>query len=359
MTTVSYSEARPFRANENVDLLIGLALNLTNPNAPDIAELNDHAKFRDIVGVAPFSDIEWPANTASDKSDEGPVINQSASIEKPGLSKYQGDKIGDYLAVALNESTSTQGWLNKLIDSIQYDKQGIRIFAVTRIAQSPATDRSAIAAGDLVSVYRFLAVATHNTSSTGASYRREIHLIADGLSVPYTFAIDAKNKVSPVITPSAPSLTSGAFTQFRATAYGRDVTGLVDWSVDDASVLAMDPTGLTRGGNAGTTKLHASHPALNTSDMSVTVAAASAPTITDTDPYAITTKGGVIAVKGTDLDSVSAVVLDGDSLISWSLSGTEGKVYIPAALSVGTHALTFVPVSGTAIAKSVAVTSGN
>lgn len=328
MTEPKYAERTSFRSNENVDVLVGLSSSLTNPAAPDVKELNNTDLFRNIVGIAPFSDMTFPAATASATSDDGPVINQAAGVSTPGTGAYQGDKIGTYLAMALKEKGSTQGWFLNIMDSVKYDKKGIEIFIVTRVAQSKEHDRQPFKVGDWVSVFKFKIVATNNATAGGAGYRVIPTFITAGEMHINTFVTDGTTLgVVTVAKPSA--MVAGTYGQFRATAYGHDVTTLVDWISTDTSVLTIDGTGLAYFSGAGTVPVSTSHVALADHSDTITVTEAPAATVT-TESLTVAQTGGEVSVAGTGLVGTHSIVLNGDTLYDWVPTDTEVKLYIPA-----------------------------
>jgi hypothetical protein len=346
MTVPIYAESETFRSNENVDILIGLASSLTNPSAPDLNELNDTDLFRNIVGIAPFSDMTFPAATASSDSDDGPVVNQAAGVTRPGTGAYQGDAIGTYLQAALKDHSSTQGWLLNILNSIKYDKKGIAVYVVTRIAQSPENAREPFKAGDWVSVFRFRIVASNNLTSGGAAYREIGQFLSDGEMHINTFAIDGTTKV-PIVISGATAGKVGQFVQLRAKAYGHDVTTLVNWASPDSSVAVMDQTGLVYLNGAGSAELSATHAALGDGSTTITVTAPDAATVTST-ALTVPAAGGVVKVEGTNLDSLSRVSLNGETIYDWEAAAGSANIYIPAT-EAASYSLLLTTVDGTDI----------
>jgi hypothetical protein len=345
---LTYSEPTEFVANENFDVLIGLTPDaLSNYDNPDINELNDPEKFVNAVGVIYFDGSTFPHAAESD-SNSFPVMNQNANSETRGA---QNAEMGLQLALPKNieDRTSAQGRLFNTFDLKPNEELPLPV--VTRIAQSPATQRGEIKAGDLVSAYRFKFRIPHNNSDGDNPYFIDTEGSLAGLMNVNVFAVDGTTPLTIAKDSNWDDLPQavGTTISLHTSINGIDTSYAAEYSSSDRTVATVDSTGFVRAVGEGTYTItaHVDGATDVVSDL-ITVGFPATPTITTEPPLSLG-YGGVFNVIGTNLQTVYKITVDGIVVDEFAkIGGTELKFLVPMH-EAGTVDVVFDNYSGTPV----------
>jgi len=302
-------------SNENADLYIAPQGTITNPDFPDIAEINSMLNAVDIV---PFANITFPHAAASNSS-SFPMINTDAQASKRSDSQYEA---GLQVVYPRERLDTTLGNLQvTAANMIRATLQPLDI--VTRLVQSPAGDRQPVKAGDLVSVFAFKTSKPNVPQPSGDDpYIIETaKLMPDGRVVVDTIAIDGQVPTEPVILTGDSTVTAGKTVSLFAHLYGHNISYSANWRVLAGSESArVDNMGVVHGLKAGTATIEVSHPSGVAASISIDVTAAAIPTLTSIvmdSSYAgvAYTPTSSEIVGAADLDAIRAMfITTGDRL---------------------------------------------
>jgi len=135
----------------------------------------------------------------------------------------------------------------------------VPVYIVTRILQVAEGLAVPAAAGQWISVYRFVTDAVTDDTEGEDSYKYAVSTLPQGELSVYT---QVKNATAVAITPLTLAVTTaGPAKTLKATLGGLYATQTVTWSSSNTAVATVSPNGVVKGVLAGSANITASHPA--------------------------------------------------------------------------------------------------
>lgn len=131
-------------------------------------------------------------------------------------------------------------------------------YLIERVIAPTAGPMAPAAAGDVVSVYRFMSDYVSDDTEGEDSYKFEVGFLPQGELIVNT---QIKNASPVTVTPATLAATVGAVETVTATLGTRDYTQGVTWVSSDPAVAQVTPNGVVVPLSAGTATISATHPA--------------------------------------------------------------------------------------------------
>ena len=236
-------------ANGNVTVWLVPVTGIADYRSPTAAEIN--------AGLNVTSAIAWegttiPAATESDDTDDRSLIDKGNATTR-GAAQFEGT-LNFFYPANLNENVTDYG---KAFTFLRIPR--VPIYAVVRVLQGPEGTASDAAAGQWISVFRFITDGWTDDISDDDSYKYAVALLTQGELAVYT---QVKNATPPTVTRAAGTgnLVVGSKTPLRAVLGGKRATQVVNWRSSDLTKATVSPNGVVTAIAAGTVNIYASHP---------------------------------------------------------------------------------------------------
>lgn len=237
-------------SNGNIKIVWILEADLTDPDAPALAELNNDGI--DISAAIAFDGYEVGA-TDSDDIDDRALTDLGSAVTR-GFANYAAT----LPIFADADASDTNSVYNDALDAF---KVGLTNgYLVTRVAKSASI---AFEAGDRVSVFKFQN-GIPAADGTGDTVKYVVDFLPQGLIEINTLPAIA----SPLIaTPATDSIATGEHGAISVTLGGVDVTHSCTYSSANTALLSVSDLGVYSWIAAGgPTTITVSHPSANASD---------------------------------------------------------------------------------------------
>lgn len=244
--------------NGHVDVWAVPVTGIADYRSPTAAEIN--AGIRLTPAIA-WDGTTFPANDESSDVDDRSLEDVGNATSR-GFAQFGAELSFFRPVVGDNASEAALAWNF-------FKTPRVPLYLVTRVLQrTPAPGTTPAAAGDWVSVFRFISDTVNDDTEGEDSVKFIVGLLPQGELSVYT---QVKN-ASPVTVTNASGSTSlavGGHAVLRATLGGKRATQVVTWRSSDESVARVSPNGVVTGVSAGTASITASHPAASAASTAV------------------------------------------------------------------------------------------
>lgn len=239
--------------NDRVTVTLVPVVAIADYEAPTAAELNGGSAVNASPAIA-WDGSTLPVASESDDIDDRSIVDKGNATSR-GSAQYEGN-------LNLFHPRDKTDMTNPA--SVVYDflrKPGVHVYAIVRVLQKDPTE--AYAAGEWISVYRFLTDGWEDDIEGDDSYKYSVSMLTQGEVVAYT---QVKNSSSITVTNTGTdTLSTGDVTALRATMGGHRATQAVEWKSSNPTVAVVSPNGVVKALANGTANITAEHPAASTS----------------------------------------------------------------------------------------------
>ncbi len=250
-------------SNEYVKVAWILDANMTPQQAaaPTTTILNDSTKTLDLSPAVAWQDWSLGATDSDDVEDRG--ITDPGNATTRGFANFEGtlsffrdanpdDVTSDYVkAFETFRVPRTYGYL------------------VLRVAEKHWSEP--FAAGDRVSVFRFVADAITDDTEGDDSVKFTVNFLPQGVMYPYTVVADA-SAVAISGVPATDSMTVGELSVLQPTLSGANVRAVSKYTSSAPAVASVTANGVVKALSAGTATITVAHPSGTSATQTVTVA---------------------------------------------------------------------------------------
>lgn len=125
------------------------------------------------------------------------------------------------------------------------------------------------AAGDRVSIFRFVADIITDDTEGDDSVKFTVSYLPQG--VMHTYTVVSETVKAAIAAPATLAVTVGESKKLTATLHGTDIRGIATYSSDDTTIAKVSPNGVVTGVAAGTADISVSFPGGTTATTAVTV----------------------------------------------------------------------------------------
>jgi uncharacterized protein YjdB len=236
-------------SNGNVQVWVIPEADVADINAPTATEINTNGI--NITDSVAWEGTTWPANTESNDVDDRSVLDKGNATSR-GFAQF--------------EATLNFFRPKNVLDSqdeyniaFQFFKTPrVPVILVTRVLQATEGVATPVAAGQWISVYRFITASVIDDTEGEDSYKYAVNFMPQGDLAVYT---QVKNATAVTLAPLTLALDVGEHGVVRATLGGKRATQVVNWASSNTAVATVSPNGVVTGVSAGTANITATHPA--------------------------------------------------------------------------------------------------
>ena len=247
-------------SNGNVQVWLVPATGIADYRSPTAAEIN--------AGLNVTAAIAWegttvPTATESDDVDDRSLLDKGNATTR-GAAQFEGT-LNFFYPEDLNENVTDYG---KAFTFLHQPR--VPVYAIVRVLQAPEGVATPAAAGEWISVFRFLTDGWTDDIADDDSYKYAIGLLSQGEVAIYT---QVKNATPVTVTNASGSgaLTVGDHAVLRATLGGKRATQVVEWSTSNPAVASVSQNGVVTAIAAGTANIIASHRAASAPSTPVAI----------------------------------------------------------------------------------------
>lgn len=246
----------------NVDVWLIRQNQLSNPEAPDLTQLNTLGV--NVSKAIAWEGTTWPNNTDSNTVDDR-SIKDAGNAQSRGYLQFEAT-LNFFKPKNNLDTTSLFGRVYQLLRTVANDRTPFYI--VTRVLQTTTNQTDPVAEGDFVNVFRVAGDAYVLDTEGEDAYKYAVNFLPQGGAWIYTQAVNTASLNAITVTNpagDAGTLSVGDHTVLRATLNGKRVTNIVNWASSDTTVATVSPNGVVTAVSAGTANVTASHAAGTTS----------------------------------------------------------------------------------------------
>lgn len=248
-------------SNGNVDVWAILETDVANVNSPTAAEINNN-------GVRLTPAIAWEGSTFPTASESNDIDDRSmddrGNATTRGFAQFEAS-LNFFRPRDVQDTVSDYGKAYDL-----FNQTRVRVLLVTRIGQRATEGVTPAAAGQWISVYRFITGSFVDDTEGEDSYKYTVSFMAQGELIVNT---QVKNATPVTLTAEATAVAVGGHITIRATLGGKRATQAVIWNSSNDAVATVSQNGVVTGVSAGSASITATHPAATgaTTPIAVTV----------------------------------------------------------------------------------------
>lgn len=235
-------------SNGNTQVWLVPVSGIADYRSPTAAEIN--AGF-DVTAAIAWDGTTFPAATDSDDTDDRSLRDKGNATTR-GAAQFEAT-LNFFYPNDLNENVTDYGRAFTLLRVPR-----VPLYVVTRVLQAPEGEYTPAAAGQWISVYRFLTDGWTNDLAEDDSYKYAVSFLTQGDVAVYT---QVKNATAVTLLPLTHALGVGDHGVTRATLGGKRATQVVNWQSSNLAVATVSPNGVVTGVSAGTANITATHPA--------------------------------------------------------------------------------------------------
>lgn len=247
-----------FTSNGNTTVWLIPATGIADYRSPTPAEIN--------AGLDVTPAIAWEGTTfptASDSEDmDDRSLRDKGNATTRGAASYEA-VLNLFYPKDLQDTTSDYG---KAYQMLRVPR--VPVYVVTRVGQSPEGEHKDAAAGEWISVYRFISDGWTDDFEGDDSNKYAIGMLTQGEVAVYT---QVKNASPVTVTPATATVSVGGSAVLRATLGGKRATQVVEWVSSNSSVATVSPNGVVTGVKAGSATVTASHPAASAASTAAAI----------------------------------------------------------------------------------------
>lgn len=237
-------------SNEYVKVAWILDANMTTAQAkaPTVAILNAATTVQLSPAIA-WQDFELGATDSDDVEDRG--ITDPGNAVSRGFSNWTGT-LSFFRDANQNDTTSDY------VKAYQTFKVPRTYgYLVMRVAEKKWSDPWA--AGDRVSVFRFVADITVDDVEGDDSVKFTVNFLPQGFMFPYTI-VPAATPVAMTGVPTTNTLTVGGYKVITPSVSGKDVRASTSYVTSNANIVRVSANGVISGVAPGTANITVTHP---------------------------------------------------------------------------------------------------
>lgn len=235
-------------SNGNTTVWLVPTTGIADYREPTAAEIN--------AGLDVTDAIAWEGTTFPTASDSDDVDDRSLRDKGNATTRgaAQFEAVLNFFYPSDNTDTVTD--YGKAYNLLRVPR--VPLYVVTRVLQAPTGEPTVAAAGEWISVFRFLTDGWTDDISDDDSYKYAIGMLTQGEVAVYT---QVKNATPVTVTNASgtAALTAGEFAVLRATLGGKRATQVVRWDSSDNTVATVSQNGVVTAVAAGTADIVASH----------------------------------------------------------------------------------------------------
>lgn len=235
-------------SNGNTQVWLVPVAGVANYLSPTAAEIN--AGY-DVTGAIAWDGTTFPAAAESDDTDDRSLRDKGNATTR-GAAQFEAT-LNFFYPKDLNENVTDYGRAFTLLRVPR-----VPLYVITRVLQGTEGVHTDAAAGQWVSVFRFLTDGWTPDISEDDSYKYAISFLTQGDVAVYT---QVKNATAVSLSPLTHALSVGDHAVVRATLGGKRATQIVEWESSNQAVASVSPNGVVTGISAGTANITATHPA--------------------------------------------------------------------------------------------------
>ena len=247
-----------FTSNGNTTVWLIPATGIVNYKSPTPVEINAGL---DITPAIAWEGTTFP--TASDSEDvDDRSLRDKGNATSRGVASYEA-VLNLFYPKDLKDTVTDYG---KVYQMLRVPR--VPVYVVTRVGQTTEGRHKDAAAGEWISVYRFVSDGWTDDFEGDDSNKYAIGMLTQGEVAIYT---QVKNASPVAVTPTTGSIAVGAYLALRATLGGKRATQVVEWVSSNPSVAEVSSNGIVKGIKAGSATITASHPAASAASTAVTI----------------------------------------------------------------------------------------
>lgn len=236
---------------------------ISDAKAPTAAELNAGLN---VSNATAWDGTTFPTMTESSDVDDRSILDAGNATTR-GYSQFEGTTQFFYPR-DLEDTVSDYGKVFQMLKL-----PGGTYWVVTRILQNVKGQATPFAAGQYISVFKFIADTFINNVDGEDSYKYTVELLPQGMVYPNTL-VKLSTPPTVVNASGSSSLAVGDHAVLRATLGTHRATQLVEWKSSNLEVATVSRNGVVTALSAGTANITASHPAASADSTAVAITVA-------------------------------------------------------------------------------------
>ncbi len=247
-------------SNGNVTVWVVPAAGIADYEAPTATEINAGL---DVTDALAWDASTFPAATASDDQDDR-SMRDAGNATTRGVAQFEAS-LNFFRPKTKGDTASDYGKAYEF-----FRIPGVDVYLITRILQGPEGRHKDAAAGEWISVYKFVTDGWTDDFEGDDSVKYAVGFMTQGEVITYT---QVKNS-APVEVTNASASTSvdvGDHIVLRATLGGKRATQVVEWSSSAPNIATVSGNGVVTGVAAGTASITADHPAASAPSKAISV----------------------------------------------------------------------------------------
>lgn len=246
-------------ANGVVDYWVIPVADLTNPEAPDVAELN--AAAINLSNAIAWDGSTFPAASESNDVDDRSIKDRGNATSR-GFAQFEA-ALNFFRPANVLETTTDYGIAFHFFRTLR-----VPVYLISRILQTAEGEIEPFREGELISVYKFLTSSWADDTEGEDSYKYEVGFLPQGALWVYTMT-GTTNAIE--LNKTTLAVTVGASKTIRATLGDFPATQTVRWSSSNLDAASVSQNGVVTGAGAGSAVITASHPSGTSKTVTVTV----------------------------------------------------------------------------------------
>lgn len=248
-------------SNGNVEVWAVPATGIADINQPTAAEINAGIVLSNAIA---WEGTDFPANDESNDVDDRSILDRGNATSR-GFAQFGA-------TLALFRPLPTDTTSEYALAWAFFKTPRVPVILVTRVLQGTEGTHTNAAAGQWVSLYRFITDTVNDDTEGEDSYKYIVNFLPQGLLAVNT---QVKNATAPAVTPSTLSVTAAAGVNhsktIRATLGSKRATNAVTWTSSNTAVATVSANGVVTGVAAGTANVTANHPSASAASTAVVV----------------------------------------------------------------------------------------
>lgn len=247
-------------SNGNTTVWLVPVASVADYRSPTATEINTNGV--DVTAAVAWDGTTFPSATDSDDIDDRSLRDKGNATTR-GSAQFEATLNFFYP----KSNTDTVSDYGKVYNMLRTPR--VPLYVITRVLQGTEGVATPAAAGQWISVYRFLTDGWTDDIADDDSYKYAVSMLTQGEVAVYT---QVKNAAAPTVAPLGPvALAVGAKSVLRATLGGKRATQVVEWISSNAAVATVSPNGVVVAVSAGTASITCTHPSATAASTAVVV----------------------------------------------------------------------------------------
>lgn len=246
----------------NVTVWVVPAAGIANYEAPKAAEIN---AGMDITPAIAWESTTFPTASESDDSDDS-SLRDVGNSQTRGSAQFEAS-LNLFYPKSKGDVVSDYGKAYEF-----FRRPGVDVYLITRVLQAPEGKHKDAAAGEWVSIYKFITDGWTDDFEGDNSVKYAVGFLTQGDVVTYT-QVENSTPITVANKSGSTELAVGEHAVLQATMGGHWATQTVEWESSNPAIVSVSPNGIVTGVATGTAEVTAKHAAATTSTaVSFTVA---------------------------------------------------------------------------------------